>query len=58
MLCPNCAAEMRIIKSQLVFENDDTPDKPTVALVELTLCCRNPQCTNRSQTTVRSLWNG
>lgn len=45
MKCPLCNIEMRIVKSAVRFENDDTPDFQTKAYRVLTLKCRNPQCT-------------
>jgi hypothetical protein len=58
MLCENCKTELRIKRTQLVFEHDDTPDEATEAFIEQTLECVNPQCANRTQKIVRNPWKG
>ena len=46
MKCPLCNIEMRIIKSRMVVENDDTPDEDTKLFVEQDLTCLNKNCAN------------
>jgi len=58
MLCPNCAAEMRITGKRLTFTGDESPETETKAFIELTLECKNPRCTNRTPTTVQHPFNG
>ena len=56
MKCPLCNVEMRITKSHMVVENDDTPETPTKLFVEQDLTCLNKNCSNYEQTvqTVRN----
>jgi hypothetical protein len=46
MKCPLCRVELRILKSRIVLENDDTPDEDTKVFREQDLTCTNKQCTN------------
>ena len=46
MKCPLCNVEMRIIRSHMVLENDDTPDIPTKLYAEQELSCNNTNCAN------------
>lgn len=46
MDCPICGIQTLISKAKIVFENDDTPDKETIAYNELTILCVNPNCSN------------
>lgn len=42
--CPQCNLLLRVGKNYYTFENDDTPDKPTKAFINLEMCCLNPSC--------------
>jgi len=44
--CPKCNSLLRIGTSFMTFENDDTPDEPTIAYTNLPLICLNKECTN------------
>jgi hypothetical protein len=44
--CPKCNSLLRIGSSYMTFENDDTPEKPTIAYVNLPLLCVNKECEN------------
>lgn len=44
MKCPKCNTEAKIVKTQYVAENDDSPDIPTKLYIEQLFACRNPQC--------------
>lgn len=46
MKCPLCQVEMRITKSRMVVENDDTPDEETKLFIEQNLSCLNKGCSN------------
>ena len=46
MKCPLCQVEMRISKSRMVVENDDTPNEETKLYVEQELTCMNKGCAN------------
>ena len=50
MKCPKCNIEMQIIKSNLRFEGDTSPDTQTKAIRVLTLKCRNKQCSGHEET--------
>ena len=53
MKCPLCQVEMRIFKSRMVVENDDTPEEETKLFVDQELTCMNWDCANY-QTTVET----
>jgi len=40
---------MRIGNTRTVFENDDTPEKETIAYAEQDLVCRNKECQEFNQ---------
>ncbi|MDF2854218.1 MAG: hypothetical protein K0Q87_69 [Neobacillus sp.] len=42
--CPKCQSLLQIGTSYMTFENDDTPDKPTVAYTNLPMICLNKEC--------------
>jgi hypothetical protein len=42
--CPKCQSLLQIGTSFMTFENDDTPDKPTVAFTNLPMICLNKDC--------------
>jgi hypothetical protein len=44
--CPKCQALLRIGSSFMTFENDDTPDKPTIAYTNMPMLCVNKDCEN------------
>ncbi|MBP8854967.1 MAG: hypothetical protein KBG54_00510 [Oscillospiraceae bacterium] len=44
MLCKECAAELRINKSETVVQGDASPDTQTRVLMRQTLVCTNKQC--------------
>jgi hypothetical protein len=46
MDCPICKNVLTIASAKMVFENDDTPDKETIAFNQLTMVCVNPNCSN------------
>ena len=50
MKCPLCNVEMRILRSRMVVENDDTPDVPTKLFVEQEFSCLNKGCANYEST--------
>ena len=55
MDCPQCGAEMRIVRSGVVPENDDTAELPTKIYRVQQLKCMNPGCSNESITEKRHL---
>ena len=56
MKCPLCNVEMRILRSRMVVENDDTPDVPTKLFAEQEHGCLNKGCANY-ETTVETIRN-
>lgn len=44
--CPKCNSLLRTGVSFMTFENDDTPDKPTIAYTNIPLFCLNKECEN------------
>jgi hypothetical protein len=44
--CPKCQSLLQIGTSFYTFENDDTPEKPTIAYVNLPQICTNKECEN------------
>jgi hypothetical protein len=42
--CPQCGSLLRIGTSYMTFENDTTPDLPTIAYTNLPMICLNKQC--------------
>jgi hypothetical protein len=44
--CPKCNSLLQIGTSFMTFENDDTPDKPTIAYTNLPMICLNKECEN------------
>lgn len=44
--CPKCQSSLRIGKTFYTFENDDTPDNPTIAFVNMPMLCVNNVCEN------------
>jgi hypothetical protein len=44
--CPKCNSLLQIGESYMTFENDTTPDLPTIAYVNLPLYCVNKDCAN------------
>lgn len=55
MDCPSCGAEMRIVNSGVVPENDNDPDIPTKIYQVQQFRCMNPRCSNESITEKRHL---
>jgi hypothetical protein len=44
--CPKCNSLLRTGVSWMTFENDDTPDMPTIAYTNIPLFCLNKECEN------------
>lgn len=44
MLCKECNVDLRIVKTKLTLENDDTAEEKTRAFREYVAVCRNPRC--------------
>ncbi|MET3699521.1 hypothetical protein SAMN05877753_111159 [Bacillus oleivorans] len=44
--CPLCKSLLRIGITSYSFENDDTPDKETIAYTNLPMLCVNSTCEN------------
>lgn len=42
--CPKCQSLLRIGITYMTFENDDTPDKETIAYNNLPVICPNKAC--------------
>ncbi|MEH7355080.1 hypothetical protein V7150_16100 [Neobacillus drentensis] len=42
--CPKCNSLLRTGTSFMTFENDDTPDKETIAYTNIPLICPNKEC--------------
>jgi hypothetical protein len=42
--CPKCNSLLRIGTSYMTFENDDTPEEPTIAYTNLPMICNNKDC--------------
>jgi len=42
--CPKCQSLLRIGTSYMTFENDTTPDLPTIAYTNLPMICINKEC--------------
>ncbi|WHY76074.1 hypothetical protein QNH20_18350 [Neobacillus sp. WH10] len=42
--CPKCNSLLRTGISQMTFENDDTPDKETIAYTNIPMICPNKAC--------------
>jgi hypothetical protein len=42
--CPQCGSLLRIGTSYMTFENDTTPDLPTIAYTNLPMICLNHAC--------------
>ena len=41
MLCPKCGTLLKVKRSFMTFENDDTPDKETFAYMNHEMMCTN-----------------
>lgn len=50
MKCPKCDRDLVIAKGRWEFENDDTPELPTVAYRCLDMVCINRFCDNYTGT--------
>lgn len=50
MKCPLCDVELRITKSRMLVENDDTPNEDTKLYIEQVLTCLNNNCSNYEKT--------
>lgn len=46
MECPLCKVELRILKTRIVLENDNTPDEETKVFSEMEMTCKNKSCAN------------
>jgi hypothetical protein len=44
--CPKCKSLLRTGVSFMTFENDTTPDLPTIAYTNIPLFCLNKECEN------------
>lgn len=55
MDCPLCGAEMRIVNSGVVPENDNDPALPTLIYQVQQFKCMNPGCSNENTTEKRHL---
>ncbi|OCZ54319.1 hypothetical protein [Dehalobacter sp. TeCB1] len=44
MQCPKCGCTLSIGVTEMTFENDDTPDKETIAYNNLPMICTNKAC--------------
>lgn len=44
--CPKCNSLLRTGKSTMDFENDTTPDLPTIAYINIPMFCQNKECEN------------
>ena len=44
MECPDCGCRMKIERTYLEIEGDDSPSLETKVYSVQELCCRNPKC--------------
>lgn len=42
--CPDCNCRLDLAGAPMEFENDDTPEKQTIAYEVMNQKCNNPEC--------------